>query len=51
MSEPERLWAYGDDRDWFNAGRAGCSNRGHNFWPVIKTEERRMALIEYLKTL
>jgi hypothetical protein len=51
MSESERLRAYGDDRDWFNADRAGCSNRGHNFWPVIKTEERRMALIEYLKTL
>jgi hypothetical protein len=51
ISEAARLRQHGGDRDWFNANRPGCDNRGHNFWPVIKTEERRMALIEYLKTL
>jgi hypothetical protein len=51
LTEADRLRTHGDDRDWFNAGRPGCDNGGHNFWPVIKTELRRMALIEYLKTL
>jgi hypothetical protein len=39
------------DRDWFSADRAGCGNQGHDFWPRIKTDANRRALIEYLKTL
>jgi hypothetical protein len=50
-SESELLRCFGDDRDWFNAGRAGCGNGGHDFWPRIGTEENRKALVEYLKTL
>jgi len=42
---------YGDNRDWFNTARPGCSNAGHDFWSVIKTDANRRALIEYLKTL
>jgi hypothetical protein len=51
MSEATRKRQHGDDRDWFNANRPGCDNRGHDFWSLIKTEHRRTALIEYLKTL
>jgi hypothetical protein len=39
------------DRDWFDAKRPGCDNRGHDFWPRIKNDANRQALIEYLKTL
>jgi len=42
---------YGDDRNWFNTGRPGCGNYGHDFWSRIQTDENRRALIEYLKTL
>jgi hypothetical protein len=49
--EAELLRLQGDDRDWFNAGRTGCDNGGHDFWSRIKTEENRVDLIEYLKTL
>jgi hypothetical protein len=41
----------GNDRDWFNTARPGCANTGHDFWPEIRTDENRRALIEYLKTL
>jgi hypothetical protein len=41
----------GDDRDWFNTARPGSSNAGHDLWNRIGTDERRRALIEYLKTL
>jgi hypothetical protein len=51
MSRSDRLRESARDRDWFDIKRPGCDNRGHNFWPVIKTDARRMALIEYLKTL
>ena len=47
----ELLRRFGRDRDWFNADREGCDNRGHDVWPRIRTEENRRALIEYLKTL
>jgi len=49
--EAELLRRHGKDRDWFNANRTGCDNGGHDFWSRIKTEENRMDLIEYLKTL
>lgn len=51
MSEAGLLRRFGEDRDWFNANRPGCGNRGHDVWPRIRTDENRMALIEYLKTL
>lgn len=49
--EDELLRRYGNDRNWFNTLRPGSSNRGHDLWPRIQTDERRRALIEYLKTL
>lgn len=49
--EAELLRRHGNDRDWFNADRTGCDNGGHDFWSRIKTEENRLDLIEYLKTL
>lgn len=42
---------FGSDRDWFNTGRTGAGNGGHDFWSKIQTDENRRALIEYLKTL
>ena len=42
---------FGDNRDWFNTARPGCGNMGHDVWDRIQTDERRRALIEYLKTL
>ena len=42
---------YGQDRDWYNVNRTGADNSGHDFWPLIKTDQNRLALIEYLKTL
>jgi hypothetical protein len=49
--EGDLLRRHGGDRNWFNTGRPGCGNRGHDFWPEIRTDENRRALIEYLKTL
>ena len=49
--ERELVRRHGDDRDWFNTGRPGCSNVGHDFWRQIQTDDNRRALIEYLKTL
>jgi hypothetical protein len=40
-----------DSRDWFYVGRPGRGNTGHDDWPVVRTDEDRRALIEYLKTL
>jgi len=51
LSESELLRKHGNDRDWFNANRSGAGNLGHDMWSVIKTDENRTALIEYLKTL
>jgi hypothetical protein len=51
LGEHELMRRFGNDRNWFNVSRAGCSNAGHDFWPQIKTDARRRALIEYLKTL
>jgi hypothetical protein len=51
LSPAELIRRFGDDRDWFNTARDGCSNAGHDFWSVIKTDANRRALIEYLKTL
>jgi RoxA-like, cytochrome c-like len=50
-SESQRVHSFGKDRNWFNADRPGCDNQGHDFWPRIKTNANRRALIEYLKTL
>jgi hypothetical protein len=47
----ELLRRFGDDRDWFNTGRPGSGNGGHDMWPRIRTDANRRALIEYLKTL
>jgi len=51
LSTAEVVRRFGDDRSWFNAARPGCGNGGHDFWSVIKTDDNRRALIEYLKTL
>lgn len=51
LGEDELMRLYGQSRDWFNTDRAGNSNVGHDFWPRIRTNENRRALIEYLKTL
>ena len=42
---------HGWNRDWFNTHRPGSANTGHDFWPRIRTDANRRALIEYLKTL
>ena len=51
LGEVELLRRYGDDRNWFNTARPGNSSAGHDFWSLIRTDENRRALIEYLKTL
>jgi hypothetical protein len=48
---PTLLRRFRDDRDWFNVDRPGSGNQGHDFWDRIQTDDRRRALIEYLKTL
>jgi RoxA-like, cytochrome c-like len=51
LDPAERLRRFGGQRDWFNAARPGSANIGHDFWPQIRTDANRRALIEYLKTL
>jgi len=51
VGELELFRRYGADRDWFNTGREGSGNAGHDFWRQIQTDANRRALIEYLKTL
>lgn len=51
MSEAALLRRFGNDRDWFNTARPGSGNGGHDVWRVIRTDENRRALLEYLKTL
>ena len=51
LDEAELLRRFGDDRNWFNSNRPGSGNAGHDFWPRIRTDANRRALIEYLKTL
>jgi hypothetical protein len=51
LSAAELVRRFGDDRNWFNVARPGCSNAGHDFWAQIRTDDNRRALIEYLKTL
>ena len=51
LGEVELLRRYGNDRNWFNTARPGSSSGGHDFWSLIRTDENRRALIEYLKTL
>ncbi len=51
LDEEELLRRSGDDRDWFNTARPGNSNVGHDVWDRVGTDENRLALIEYLKTL
>ena len=50
-SEAELRRRFGGDRNWFDTRRPGSGNAGHDVWPLIKTDENRRALIEYLKTL
>ena len=45
------LQRFGSNRDWFNTARPGSGNGGHDYWARIRTDENRLALIEYLKTL
>lgn len=49
--EVELFRKFGSDRDWFNTGREGCGNGGHDFWRQIQSDANRRALVEYLKTL
>jgi mono/diheme cytochrome c family protein len=51
LGEAEIIRRFGDDRNWFSTARPGSGNAGHDFWPRIRTDENRRALIEYLKTL
>ena len=51
LGDPELGRRIGDNRDWFNVARPGAGNGGHDMWPRIRTNENRLALIEYLKTL
>ena len=51
LDEGALIGRYGERRDWFNANREGCDNSGHDVWRRIRTDARRRALIEYLKTL
>ena len=51
LSEAALRRQFGSDRNWFDTRRPGSSNAGHDVWPLIKTDENRRALIEYLKTL
>ena len=50
-SDPALRQRFGADRNWFTIDREGSSNKGHDMWPRIKTDDNRRALIEYLKTL
>lgn len=49
--ETSLLQRFDSDRDWFSTERPGSGNGGHDYWPRIRTDENRRALIEYLKTL
>jgi hypothetical protein len=51
VPEAELLRRFGNDRNWFNTQRTGSNNSGHDVWPLIKNDQNRRALIEYLKTL
>jgi hypothetical protein len=51
VNERELIARHSKSRDWFYVERPGCGNGGHDFWSVIRTDENRRALIEYLKTL
>jgi hypothetical protein len=51
VTEDEMIARHGQSRDWFFVERPGCGNGGHDFWSVIRTDDNRRALIEYLKTL
>jgi hypothetical protein len=51
LGDMELRHRFGHDRDWFDVGRPGCGNEGHDFWSRIQTDANRRALIEYLKTL
>jgi mono/diheme cytochrome c family protein len=51
LSDEARRRRFEHDRDWFNTSRLGCGNGGHDVWSQIRTDARRRAIIEYLKTL
>ena len=51
LSDEARRRRFEHDRDWFNTSRDGCGNGGHDVWGQIRTDARRRAIIEYLKTL
>ena len=58
-SSPFRRWKrsddligkYEQDQAWYNVNRTDADNSRHDFWPLIKTDQNRLALIEYLKML
>jgi len=50
-SEEQLIERHRGSRDWFYVERPGCGNGGHDYWSVVRTDENRRALIEYLKTL
>jgi hypothetical protein len=50
-SEEQLIERHSKSRDWFYVERPGCGNGGHDLWSVIRTDDNRSALIEYLKTL
>ncbi len=51
VGEAELLRRFTLDRDWFVVTRPGSGNEGHDVWSRIRTNENRLAIIEYLKTL
>jgi len=51
VKEEELIERHRKSRDWFYVERPGCGNGGHDYWSIIRTDENRRALIEYLKTL
>jgi hypothetical protein len=51
VEEGELIERHRRSRDRFYVERPGCGNGGHDYWSVIRTDENRRALIEYLKTL
>ena len=51
LSEEQLIEHHRNSRDWFYVERPGCGNGGHDFWSIIRTDDNRRALIEYLKTL
>jgi hypothetical protein len=51
VEEHELIRRHSRSRDWFYVERPGCGNGGHDYWSIVRTDENRRSLIEYLKTL